>query len=120
MTDDAVAWLLASDEPAIRYLTRRWLLDQPETAAAVRREQKQIADGRIVRALLDFPGRKVHPYRKWIGLHWRLVSLADLGWPAGHPATDAALDRELDWLTGAQRRAAIKPRNGLVRAHEPA
>ena len=83
MTDDAVAYLLESDEPAIRHLTRLWLLGQPESAAAVRRERKQIADGPIVRTLLDFPGSEVHPYRKWTGLHWRLASLADLGLPPG-------------------------------------
>jgi hypothetical protein len=117
MTDDAVVWLLASDEPAIRHLTRRWLLGQPETAAAVRRERKQITDGPIIRTLLDFPGKEVHPYRKWTGLHWRLASLADLGLPPGNAAADAALDRELEWLTGKQRRAAIKPVRGLYRSH---
>jgi hypothetical protein len=113
----AVTWLLESDEPAFRYLTRRWLLGQAKTSKAVRRERERIADGPMVRALLAFPGREVHPYRKWTGAHWRLVSLADLNLPAGHPAAEAALDRVLDWLTGIQRRAAIKPVNGLVRSH---
>ena len=33
-TRAAVAWLLASDEPAVRYLTRRDLLGDPDSEAA--------------------------------------------------------------------------------------
>jgi hypothetical protein len=33
--DGAIDWLLKSDEPAIRYRTRTWLLGEPETSAKV-------------------------------------------------------------------------------------
>ncbi len=39
-----------------------------------------------------------HPYHKWTGVHWRLVSLVELGAPAGAPAVLAALNRDLDWI----------------------
>src|SRR5215217_2088226 len=70
----AVDWLLASREPAIRYLTRRDVLGERDPP-----DDDAILDGPIVRALLSgqeadgaFGG---HPYRKWTGAHWRLVSL---------------------------------------------
>src|SRR6266550_1182590 len=91
--DGAIAWLLESDEPAIRYRTRTWVLGQPESDPAVRRDRKQVPDGQIVSTLLDFPSvANVHPYRKWFGLHWRLVSLADFPRPADRPDVRARLD----------------------------
>jgi hypothetical protein len=116
----AVDWLLASDEPAIRYRARNWLLDQPETDAAVRADRRAIRDGRIVATLLDFPERKVNPYRKWFGLHWRLVSLADFDLPVDSADVRARLDegigRELDWIANPRHLDSIPKMDGLYRA----
>ncbi len=118
---DVLDWLLASDEPIIRYRTRTWLLDQPETNAAVRRERKVVPDGPIVSTLLDFPDRQVDPYRKWWGLHWRLVSLADFGMPVDRnddrARLDEAIDRELAWIANPRHLESVKPLKGLYRAH---
>ena len=46
-TRAAVAWLLASDEPAVRYLTRRDLLGDPDSGAAA-------ADAARVLAVLTY------------------------------------------------------------------
>src|SRR5688500_1633502 len=89
----AIEWLHASDEPAIRYRTRTWLLDTAETTAEVRADRKAIPDGPIISTLLDFPSTaKVDPYRKWFGLHWRLVSLADFELPVDRPDVRERLD----------------------------
>src|SRR5438093_4973585 len=106
--DGVIDWLLESDEPAIRYRTRTWVLGQAETNPAVRRERKQVPDGPIVSTLLDFPSvAKVDPYRKWFGLHWRLVSLADFGLrvdrEAVRGALDDGIDRELAWIASPPR-----------------
>jgi len=106
--DSAIDWLLESDEPAIRYRTRTWVLGQAETNPAVRRERKQVPDGPIVSTLLDFASvAKVDPYRKWFGLHWRLVSLADFGLRVDREALrktlDEGIDRELDWIASPPR-----------------
>jgi hypothetical protein len=75
--------------------------------------------GPIVRTLLG--GRRadrgsgVHPYKKWEGAHWRLVSLVELGIPAGEPRAVAAAQTVLDWLTGAGHRRGVKTIGGLVR-----
>ena len=47
---------------------------------------------------------RVHPYKKWGGAHWRLVSLAELGvtvdTPDARPALDEAWGQVVDWLLG--------------------
>ena len=73
--DPAIEWLLASREPAIRLVTRRDLLGDHAPP-----DEKAILDGPIVSALLADQrpdgGFGVHPYSKWSGAHWRLVSLS--------------------------------------------
>lgn len=57
-----------------------------------------------------------HPYRKWTGAHWRLISLVELEVPRD-PRVMVALDRELDWLTGRGRLSRFRPAaDGLIRS----
>jgi hypothetical protein len=51
-----------------------------------------------------------HPYRKWTGAHWRIVSLAELEVPAGEPRAVAAAGRVLGWLTVGGTRTVTQPR----------
>jgi hypothetical protein len=103
----AIAWLLASREPAIRGMTRRDLLDERDPA-----DLRRVLDGPLVRGLLA--GQRPdgdwerQPYRKWTGAHWRLVSLVELCVPAGEPRAMAALDRVLDWLTARDRLSRVR------------
>jgi hypothetical protein len=109
-----IDWLLESEEPAIRRLVRRDLLD-----ASAPDDEAHLLDGPIVRALLagqepdgGFGG---HPYNKWGGAHWRLVSLVELGIPAGESRALAAADTVLAWLTGKAHRANVPVIRGLAR-----
>ncbi len=96
MNDDpAVQWLLASPDPSVRYLTLTEVLDAPPHSREAVIARAEIPGGARVRALLAEQGagkRKtrdslavhpggfgVHPYKKWDGAHWRLVSLVELG-----------------------------------------
>jgi hypothetical protein len=83
VTSDAVGWLLLSAEPAVRLLARQDLLGEDAGHTG------EVLDGPMVRALLPGQCRDggfgVHPYRKWTGAHWRLVSLVELGIPAASP-----------------------------------
>lgn len=112
----AVEWLLASSEPAIRYLAGRDLLDKESPDDASR-----VLEGPKVQALLS--GQRpdgsfgVHPYQKWTGAHWRLVSLVELAIPAGEPRAVAAAQTVLDWLTADEYRASIPTLEGLTRSH---
>ncbi|HET6642963.1 MAG TPA: hypothetical protein VFG93_06780, partial [Gaiellaceae bacterium] len=87
----AVEWLVASDEPAVRYLARRDVLGE-----RVEPDEEAILAGPIVSTLLSGQesggGFGGHPYKKWTGAHWRLVSLVELGVPAGHPPALAAAE----------------------------
>ena len=110
----AVDWLLASTEPAVAYLTRRDVIGE-----RVEPDPEAILAGPIVRALLSGQdsggGFGGHPYKKWGGAHWRLVSLVELGIPPGEARALAAAETVLDWLTGAGHRRGIKVVDGLVR-----
>jgi hypothetical protein len=116
MDDAAIQWLLGSDEPGIRLQTRRDLLGEK-----VRGGADEILAGPMISRLLA--GQKSdggfggHPYHKWTGVHWRLVSLVELGVTADCAAAVAALNCDLDWIV---KGGAPLPRlriHGLHRFH---
>jgi hypothetical protein len=91
-------------------MARRDLLDEADPP-----DLRLVLEGPIVRSLLA--GQQpdgafgVHPYRKWTGAHWRLVSLVELEAPHDDPRIGAALETVLDWLAnpryqGTSRRRA--------------
>ena len=102
--DPAVNWLLESDDPSIRYLTLTEILNRPSDSKEVLAAKKQIPSGPIVKTLLSGQradgGFGVHPYQKWTGAHWRLVSLVELGIPPGFRPAVKATDLVLKWLLG--------------------
>jgi hypothetical protein len=119
--DPAVRWLLESEDPSVRYLTLTEVLEEAPDAAEVRSAHEGIPAGPKVRALLagqrpdgDFG---VHPYKKWEGAHWRLVSLVELAVPAGFPPAVAATEGVLKWLTGPSHLPGVTKRNGPDRLH---
>ena len=111
--DAAVDFLLASKEPAIHFLTRRDVLGED-----VQPDPAEILSGPLVRGLLSGQQRDGgfggHPYKKWGGAHWRLVSLVELGAPP-HERVLAAAEPVLAWLTGDGHRKRIPVIDGLTR-----
>jgi hypothetical protein len=126
----AVNWLLDSGDPSIRYLTLTELLDRPLDSREVALAKKEIPNGPMVKTLLSGQwadgGFGVHPYQKWTGAHWRLVSLIELGIPAGFRPGVKATDLVLKWLLseahlgnvpkidGRYRRCASQEGNALA------
>ena len=112
----AIDWLLASGEPAIRRLTRRDLLGHSANDDLAR-----VFEGPIVRALLSGQqpdgGFGVHPYRKWTGAHWRLVSLVELEVPPGDQRVIGVADHVLRWFNTPDVVAPPPRIGGLYRAH---
>ena len=57
----------------------------------------------------------VHPYSKWKGAHWRLVSLVELGIPRTNRAARAGANTVLDWVASPDHTAGVI--KGLERRH---
>ncbi|MBI5030692.1 MAG: hypothetical protein HZB51_09205 [Chloroflexi bacterium] len=132
-SDPAIQFLLSSTDPSIRYFTLTDLGDASPRSRDVIAARKQIPNGERVQALFAgqdakprHPGRVFsthpggfgfHPYLKWIGSHWRLVSLVELGIPAASrdKRAHAAADQVLTWLTSDIHREQIKSINGRAR-----
>ena len=110
----AIDWLLDSAEPGIRRQARRDLLSQ-----TVEDDARGVLEGPKVKALLAGQqpdgGFGNHPYGKWTGAHWRLVSLVELGLPAGEPHALAAYETVLGWLLGAGHRRNVPVIAGRAR-----
>ena len=130
--DNAIVFLLRSDEPAIRRAARRDLLGEREGAGDA--GAAGVLSGPRVSALLagqrpagfrggtgwrGWPGAGggfgVHPYRKWAGAHWRLVSLVEMGIPAGEPRACLAAEQVLGWLARPERLRQVPVVDGLAR-----
>ncbi len=111
---DAVAARLAADaDPAIRGLARRDLLGDPTPDEDVLRSP-------LVRGLLDGledPATLRRPYGKWAGTHWRLVSLVELGVPAGYVPAVRAAAAVLDHWAAGTRLAGVLDVDGRRRMH---
>jgi hypothetical protein len=109
-TSFAVEWLLQSNEPGIVVATLCDLLDDGSGTWA---------EGPLVAGLLEGQnedgGFGSHPYRKWTGAHWRLVSLVELGLPPGDHRGLAAAGTVLDWLSGERHRSSVPVIDGLAR-----
>ncbi len=129
--DPAIRWLLKSDDPSVRYLTLTELLDASPRSRPAQAAKDEILNGPRVQVLLAGQGKGqrrskdslarheggfgVHPYKKWDGAHWRLVSLVELAIPPGEPRACAAVNQVLAWLTGDTHRSRIKMIEGRTR-----
>jgi hypothetical protein len=119
--DGAVEWLQASKDPSVRYLALTDVLGESARRQVVRTARHEIPAGPRVRALLGGQRRDggfgVHPYAKWTGSFWRLVSLVELAIPPDHPGATAAAEDALTWLTSPKHLRTIHTVHGLVRQH---
>lgn len=102
-----MARLVEEADPAVSVLARRDLLGQPGRPTAP-------LSSPLVQGLLTYPSR-IHPYAKWAGAHWRLVSLVELGIPTGEPRASEACDVVLNHWAGDRRLAQVPVVGGLAR-----
>ena len=114
-----IQWLLACPEPAVQAITLSELVGLPEDDTRLQAARSKWLEGPWVGGLLAGQagdgGFGVHPYQKWTGAHWRLVSLVELGAQPGEPHACAAANTVLDWLTGDEHRQRIREINGRTR-----
>ncbi len=120
MSVDPIQILLNSNEPTIRYGASVKVLGMdPESPAGIHL-RGQIPGGPVVQGLLsqqDPSTGKIpyHPYTKWLGAHWVLAGLADLGYPPGDRSLQPLMDQVFDWLFSPQHLRSIKTIEGRVR-----
>jgi hypothetical protein len=78
--DKTVRWLTEDDNPPVRYLTLKNLLDTPESR--LRKERSKLNSCSVIRGILKhhktFWGKDKHLYRKYKGGYWNLIFLGDL------------------------------------------
>ncbi len=117
--DPAIDWLLDSGDPSIRYLTLTDVLGQSSDSSEVMAARMQIPNGPVVKTLLSGQradgGFGVHPYQKWTGAHWRLVSLVELGIAPGFQPAVKATDLVLKWLLSESHLRNVPKINGRYR-----
>src|SRR5687768_1466748 len=103
-TSTAVEQLLASSEPAVRYLARVQALGESPTSRAAARERAKIPASPIVSKMLS----EMRPdgliprgvYDKWLGGHWVLAFLSGIGYPPGDERLRPMADRCAAWALG--------------------
>jgi len=119
--DRAIDWLLSSSDPSVRYLTLVEVLGGSPRNRAIREAREAIPAGPRLRELLRgqrrHGGFEVHPYAKWTGAFWRLVSLVELAIPPRHPGARAANEQVLAWLQSPEHLRTIRTVDGLMRQH---
>jgi hypothetical protein len=116
---DIIDRLLKSDEPAIRYKTLVNILGENPDSPRAKRARNPIKKSPRVELSLserDRNGRiPYHPYQKWRGAHWVLVSLADLCYPPGDKSLIPLRDQVYDWLFSREHFKGIRVIRGLTR-----
>ncbi|HYY92389.1 MAG TPA: hypothetical protein VE955_10410, partial [Candidatus Dormibacteraeota bacterium] len=119
VSDPGLEWLLQSSDPSVRFFALSELLECSLDSHEVEEVRNQIPDGPRVKLLLSGQrsdgGFGVHPYQKWTGAHWRLVSLIELGVSESFRPAVKATDLVLKWLLGKAHLANVPRINGLYR-----
>jgi hypothetical protein len=117
--DDIFARLLGSAEPAVRLKTLVGVFGQDPYSLETMIQGWQVANSPLIQQLLsgrDESGRiPHHPYKKWVGAHWVLAMLADLGYPPGDESLIPLRDQVYDWLLSAEHEKGIQAIDGRTR-----
>jgi len=119
MVNPIVERLLRSSETTVRYKVYVNVLElDPETPQAQELRQ-EIRSSSVIRVLLSEQGAdgKIphHPYSKWLGAHWVLASLADLGYPPGDESLKPLLEQSYEWLLSPFHLKSIPTLGGRTR-----
>jgi hypothetical protein len=111
--------LLESEEPSIRLQVRLGMDNASETEVTDMREQ--VRQSPRVATLLSERNAdglvETHPYQKWWGAHWVLVTLAELGYPPGDDALVPLREQSLNWLFSDDYLGSFGKVHGLPRFH---
>jgi len=122
--------LLASEEPSVRLRTRTEILGESSGSKEMRTAQADVKNSARVRLLLSERVRGTipcHPYAKWVGAHWVLSALADLGYPTNDRSLIPLREQVYEWLFSQAHLEYVRRHDvfagpvvkvrGLARAH---
>jgi hypothetical protein len=92
------------------------VLDEERDSGPIRRLREQIRTAPRTRSILrerTRPGGRSPRgvYHKWLGCHWALAALADLGYPDGDPALRPPIDRAMKLWLGSGYYQEFRPRS---------
>jgi len=112
IADSIIGALLDSDDAVVRFNLTKKVLDRDPDPEMVRMSPRagallseRTADGEI----------PYHPYAKWYGAHWVLVTLAEMGYPPGDKGLIPLREQVYDWLFGEGHQRNIRVIAGRVR-----
>ncbi len=111
-------WLLNHEEPDVRYKANLLLLQQNPKSPQMLQIQEEIRKSDRVQVMLsEFQQGKLtaHPYKKWNGAHWLLITLAELNYPAGDESLLTLREKVYNWLLSEEHFKKIKTINGRTR-----
>jgi hypothetical protein len=107
------------NEPAIRYKLVAGLSNQPADSKEAREVSRVVKESPQVQGLITAyrQGGYIshHPYYKWMGAHWVLAQLADLGYPTGDEGLRPMMNQAYDWLLGEKHAKHILLIDGRTR-----
>jgi hypothetical protein len=120
MVQTVVDLLLSSDEPAVRYRTYVDVLGGDAQSVEARSLRAEIPGGHAARTLLSERDSRglipYHPYQKWLGAHWVLACLAEIGYPPGDASLKPLLEQSYKWLLSPDHlKKAVRMIAGRVR-----
>lgn len=107
------------NEPALRYKLMVELFNHPAGSEVAKEAAEVVRNSPQVRSLISacqMDGRLPnHPYNKWMGAHWVLSILADLGYPKGDVSLQGMINQAYDWLLGEQHAKHFRLIDGRMR-----
>ena len=106
--------LITQSEPAARYFALENLFNLDPDDRELSLARLALPKSPIIQSLCAFD-LSLHPYQKWNGAHWRLVQLAELGYPYINPGLEEPRTQVYAWLLSQQHLKSIRTLEGRTR-----
>jgi hypothetical protein len=111
--NDVIAQL--NTEPALAWKVAAGVLGQDPKSPQLKKAALVTRRSSLVSALLDGRDTTGHAYRKWIGSHWLLSILADLGCPPGDESLRPLMEQTFACWLGEGHKKYIRQIAGRTR-----
>ena len=96
---------LLNSEPALAWKVAVSVLGKAPGSSRAIQAAQTVRGSPLATQLLGTCAMDGHPYRKWIGAHWTLSLLADLGFPPADPSLRPLMEKTyLAWLGEAHQK----------------